>query len=137
MQPALNPDRDSEDYVFLSRWSTAGTFKVERGDIISLKSPSNPEQHIIKRVVGLQGDIVSTKGYKKPYVRIPEHHFWVEGDNTGNSLDSNTFGSISLGLMQARAAYIVWPPARWQKLNTTVPPSRKPIFVGESNSRRY
>lgn len=54
MQPALNPDRDYGDYVFLSKWPTRD-LKVERGDVISLKSPKNPKQVLIKRVVGLQG----------------------------------------------------------------------------------
>lgn len=83
MQPALNPDTEaSSDYVFLSRWAVKN-FTVERGDIVSLISPKDPDQKIIKRVVALQGDVVSTLGYKKPFVRIPEGHCWVEGDHTG------------------------------------------------------
>lgn len=83
MQPALNPDtRVSSDYVFLSRWAVH-SYDVERGDIVSLISPKDPDQKIIKRVVAFQGDVVSTLGYKKPIVRIPEGHCWVEGDHTG------------------------------------------------------
>lgn len=154
MQPALNPDsRESSDYVFLSRWAVHN-YSVERGDIVSLISPKDPDQKIIKRVVAFQGDVVSTLGYKKPFVRIPEGHCWVEGDHTGknnskqinifklssyqirfvgNSLDSNSFGPISAGLMTARAAYIVWPPARWQRLSTYLPKQRQPIAIGKSN----
>lgn len=85
MQPALNPDtRESSDYVFLSRWAVHN-YSVERGDIVSLISPKDPDQKIIKRVVGFQGDVVATLGYKKPFVRIPEGHCWVEGDHTGNN----------------------------------------------------
>lgn len=54
MQPALNPDRHQTDYVFLSRWSVK-SYDIKRGDIISLKSPKDPSQKIIKRVVGIQG----------------------------------------------------------------------------------
>lgn len=82
MQPALNPDADICDYVFLSRWAIRN-YTVERGDVVSLISPKDPEQKIIKRVVALQGDVVSTMGYKKPYVKIPEGFCWVEGDHTG------------------------------------------------------
>lgn len=82
MQPALNPDIEKTDYVFLSRWAVRN-LNVNRGDIVSLISPKDPDQKIIKRVVGLQGDVVSTLGYKKPFVRIPEGHCWVEGDHTG------------------------------------------------------
>lgn len=54
MQPALNPKNGSEDYVFLSKWSVRNMY-VERGDIISLTSPKDPKQKLIKRIVGLQG----------------------------------------------------------------------------------
>lgn len=120
MQPALNPDAEVCDYVFLSRWAIRN-YTVERGDIVSLISPKDPEQKIIKRVVALQGDVVSTIGYKKQFVKIPDGFCWVEGDHTGklqistvyrnimlfcchlgNSMDSNTFGPVSAGLMTAR-----------------------------------
>lgn len=54
MQPALNPHIGSEDYVFLSKWAVRDMY-VERGDIISLTSPKDPKQKLIKRIVGLQG----------------------------------------------------------------------------------
>lgn len=55
MQPVLNPDKNVTDYVFLNRWAVR-SHKLDRGDIISLKSPKDPEQRIIKRVVALEGD---------------------------------------------------------------------------------
>jgi inner membrane protease subunit 2 len=130
MQPALNPDASTADYVFLSKWSIRN-YEVERGDVISLISPKDPEQRIIKRVVGLQGDIISTLGYKKEFVKVPEGCIWVEGDHTGNSLDSNSFGPVSLGLLTARAKYIVWPPERWQALHTQIPKSRSPFHTAK------
>ncbi|XP_009948703.1 PREDICTED: mitochondrial inner membrane protease subunit 2-like, partial [Leptosomus discolor] len=57
-----------------------------------LKSPRNPEQKIIKRVIALEGDIIKTIGYKKKYVKVPHGHIWVEGDHHGHSFDSNAFG---------------------------------------------
>ncbi|CAB3220230.1 unnamed protein product [Arctia plantaginis] len=127
MQPVLNPDsKSNNDYVFLSRWAVKD-FNVQRGDVISLVSPKDPNQKIIKRIVALQGDIVSTLGYKSQYVKIPEGHCWVEGDHTGHTLDSNTFGPVSLGLVNAKASYIVWPPNRWQRLEAKLPSSRKPL----------
>lgn len=132
MQPALNPDANETDYVFLSRWAIRD-LNVQRGDIISLISPKDPEQKIIKRVVGLQGDVVSTLGYKNEFVKVPEGHCWVEGDHTGNSLDSNSFGPVSLGLLTARATYIVWPPTRWQSIPSFLPKQRWPLSIGKSN----
>lgn len=53
-------------------------------------------------------------------------------NNLGNSLDSNTFGPVSAGLMTARATYIVWPPSRWQRISSHLPSQRKPISLGKS-----
>ncbi|XP_026477551.1 mitochondrial inner membrane protease subunit 2-like [Ctenocephalides felis] len=128
MQPALNPNASKTDYVYLSRWAVRD-YNINRGDIISLISPKNPEQIIIKRVVALEGDIINTPYYKRPYMKIPEGHCWVEGDHTGHSLDSNFFGPVSLGLITAKASCIIWPPARWQKLGSYIPKQRQQVYV--------
>ncbi|XP_064343501.1 mitochondrial inner membrane protease subunit 2 isoform X1 [Camelus dromedarius] len=58
MQPSLNPGgSQSSDVVLLNHWKVRN-FEVQRGDIVSLVSPKNPEQKIIKRVIALEGDIV-------------------------------------------------------------------------------
>ncbi|XP_005039385.1 PREDICTED: mitochondrial inner membrane protease subunit 2 [Ficedula albicollis] len=127
MQPSLNPGgRQASDVVLLNHWSIRN-YDVQRGDIVSLVSPRNPEQKIIKRVIALEGDIIKTIGYKKKYVKVPHGHIWVEGDHHGHSFDSNAFGPVSLGLLHARATHILWPPQRWQKLEPMLPPERKPL----------
>ncbi|XP_027430670.1 mitochondrial inner membrane protease subunit 2 isoform X1 [Zalophus californianus] len=92
-----------------------------------LRSPKNPEQKIIKRVIALEGDIVKTIGHKNRYVKVPRGHIWVEGDHHGHSFDSNSFGPVSLGLLHAHATHILWPPERWQKLESALPPERLPV----------
>ncbi|KAM6437990.1 mitochondrial inner membrane protease subunit 2 isoform 1-T2 [Liasis olivaceus] len=127
MQPSLNPvEQHASDIVLLNHWSIRN-YEVRRGDIVSLVSPRNPEQKIIKRVIALEGDIIKTIGYKKKYVKIPHGHIWVEGDHHGHSFDSNAFGPISLGLLHARATHILWPPERWQKLQPKLFPERQPL----------
>uniref|UniRef100_A0A8D2MGK7 Mitochondrial inner membrane protease subunit 2 n=1 Tax=Zonotrichia albicollis TaxID=44394 RepID=A0A8D2MGK7_ZONAL len=96
--------------------------------LIGYRSPRNPEQKIIKRVIALEGDIIKTIGYKKKYVKVPHGHIWVEGDHHGHSFDSNAFGPVSLGLLHGRATHILWPPQRWQKLQPMLPPERKPLL---------
>nr|XP_020767336.1 mitochondrial inner membrane protease subunit 2-like [Odocoileus virginianus texanus] len=91
------------------------------------ESPKNPEQKIIKRVIALEGDIVKTMGHKNRYVKVPRGHIWVEGDHHGHSFDSNSFGPVSLGLLHAHATHILWPPERWQKLESVLPPERSPV----------
>ncbi|XP_070611618.1 mitochondrial inner membrane protease subunit 2 isoform X1 [Erythrolamprus reginae] len=95
MQPSLNPvEQQVSDIVLLNHW-TIQNYKVERGDIVSLVSPRNPEQKIVKRVIALEGDIIKTIAYKQKYVKIPHGHIWVEGDHHGHSFDSNAFGPVT------------------------------------------
>ncbi|XP_028929350.1 mitochondrial inner membrane protease subunit 2 isoform X2 [Ornithorhynchus anatinus] len=127
MQPSLNPGGShSSDVVLLNHWKIRN-YEVRRGDIVSLVSPKNPEQKIIKRVIALEGDIIKTMGHKNRFVKVPRGHIWVEGDHHGHSFDSNTFGPVSLGLLHAQATHILWPPQRWQKLYPILPPDRVPI----------
>ncbi|KAF7707592.1 mitochondrial inner membrane protease subunit 2 [Silurus meridionalis] len=128
MQPSLNPEGTlSSDVVLLNRWSVRN-YEVQRGDIVSVVSPKNPKQKIIKRVIALEGDFIKTLGYKNRYVRVPDGHLWIEGDHHGHSLDSNTFGPVSLGLLHGRASHILWPPNRWQRIKPCVPVARRPLF---------
>ncbi|XP_025106253.1 mitochondrial inner membrane protease subunit 2-like isoform X2 [Pomacea canaliculata] len=125
MQPALNPEDNGKlntDYVFLNRWSANG-LQFQRGEIVSLVSPSNPSQRYIKRIVALEGDTIKTLSYKHKLVLVPSGHCWVEGDHHGRSVDSNFFGPISMGMITGKARYIVWPPHRWGRLEVQEPDS--------------
>ncbi|XP_074644729.1 mitochondrial inner membrane protease subunit 2-like [Tubulanus polymorphus] len=123
MQPVLNPKQQMQkrsptyDYVLLNKWK-ARNYDVNRGEIVSLISPNNSDQKIIKRIIGLQGDVVSTLHYKTNYVKIPDGQCWIEGDHHGQSLDSNYFGTVPITLIQAKATHIVWPPSRWSRLQS-------------------
>ena len=59
------------------------------------RTPRDPHEINIKRVIGLEGDVVSTLGYKNRTVRIPAGYCWVEGDNHLASDDSNRIGPVS------------------------------------------
>lgn len=122
MQPALNPDvrtSNIKDYVLLNKWM-ARSCDFKRGEIVTLISPSNPEEKLIKRIVALEGDTVKTLSYKDDLVTIPAGHCWVEGDHHTHSRDSNAFGPIAVALITAKASRIVWPPGRWQKLTPRI-----------------
>jgi len=135
MQPTLNPKvKEKPDVVFLDKWNT-NVEQVHRGDVVAISSPHNHNISFIKRVVGLEGDVVETPRYRHSYVFIPRGHCWVEGDNSRASLDSNSFGPISLGLVKGKATHIVWPPKRWQRLDQNLPEHRKPTNLHDLNSR--
>ncbi|MEY2569287.1 MAG: signal peptidase [Actinomycetota bacterium] len=109
---------------------------VHRGDIVVFeRPPSEPTdpaiKDLIKRVVGLPGETVSGdnsghvlingKRLNEPYLpkgvtttgvqdyKIPPHHYWVMGDNRGNSKDSRYFQAIDDDLIVGRAFVRVWP----------------------------
>lgn len=84
---------------------------MERGEIVSLISPRNPDVCLIKRIIALEGDYIVKKDDESKF-RIPDGFCWVEGDNHSHSMDSNFFGPIPLGLITAKATHIVWPLTR-------------------------
>jgi len=96
MQPTLNEDPplsndpskrqgirgyldriNGSDLVLLSHWSTRN-FEIRRGDIVSLISPKNPRQVIIKRVIGLEGKSPCCSPTVSPHLTYPLPKFKVE-----------------------------------------------------------
>lgn len=88
---------------------------LHRGDVVVFWSPRNPEHKAVKRVVGLEGDIVEMRegsglratgrgklgfeGRGGKEVTVPVGHIWVEGEHPEGarwSLDSNTYGPVGL-----------------------------------------
>jgi len=93
--------------------------------------PGNED--LIKRVVGLPGDVVQGRDGRlwrngrlaeEPYlapgastadfgpVRVAPDHFWVMGDNRQDSADSRVFGQVPRAALVGRAMVRVWPADR-------------------------
>ena len=105
--------------------------KPERGDIIVFKSVTNPNDNLIKRVVGLPGDTIQVKndvlyvngerrkepyinkdpGFQPPFgpVTVPKDHYFMMGDNRGNSEDSRYFGPLPAKNIEGEAFMRFWP----------------------------
>lgn len=103
----------------------------ERGDVVVIRLESQGDELLIKRVVGLPGDVVeihdgrvfvngqalnepyvagaTTTGYYAP-VTVPPLRIFVLGDNRGFSNDSRSFGPIPLEDVVGRAWFSYWPP---------------------------
>jgi len=137
MQPSLNFPAPTQplrflgydlvsDWVFVSTWRGRAVRAVQRGEVVVFTSPKDPPENVIKRMIGVEGDTVvphSQSYLEEETVRVPTGHCWVEGDNWLNSVDSNRYGPIPMGLIFGVATHIVWPPHRWQHL-APLPPTK-------------
>ncbi len=107
--------------------------KVERGDIIVFHFPMDPEQELIKRVIGLPGDTIGVQNGKvsvngqvldEPYIaatpaysgewQVPDDQLFVLGDNRNNSSDSHSWGFLPFEKVVGKAVVIYWPPPLWE-----------------------
>ncbi|GAQ83286.1 mitochondrial inner membrane protease subunit 2 [Klebsormidium nitens] len=124
MQPTLNPpDRTFEDRILLDKLSVWG-YKYRRGDVVVLRAPDRPNEFLVKRLIGLQGDWVSNPE-TQDMTRIPDGKCWVEGDNAAASSDSREYGAVPLALLEGRVSHILWPPQRIGRMQSRPPdPSR-------------
>lgn len=81
-----------------------------------VRSPANSSHIAIKRVVGLPGDRITTREpCMKPTQIVPFNHVWLEGDaeDPHRSLDSNTYGPVSISLITGRVVAVLGPRMRW------------------------
>ncbi|KAH7248848.1 mitochondrial carrier domain-containing protein [Fusarium redolens] len=80
MYPLINDDKDStlrRDVILNWKWSPQEN--LERGMVVTLRSPLHPETIAVKRVVALENDVIKTKApHPLPTVRVPQGHVWVE-----------------------------------------------------------
>ncbi|GJC94049.1 Mitochondrial inner membrane protease subunit [Colletotrichum higginsianum IMI 349063] len=115
MYPYYNEDRNStvaNDMVLTWKWNPMDGLR--KGMIVTFRSPFHPETVAIKRIVALEGEYVTPRAPHPPgIVRVPQGHIWVEGDGPqGQTLDSNTYGPISMALVTGRCVWNIWP---WRK----------------------
>jgi len=101
-----------------------------RGDVVVIRVPSQGEELLIKRVVGLPGETVETREGQvyidgqlldEPYtngstrsgrtgrVVVPPLHVFVMGDNRDHSNDSRAFGPVPIDNIVGRAWLSYWP----------------------------
>ncbi len=111
-------------------------FEPERGDIIIFRSPIDPRDDLIKRVIAVPGEkievargqaYVQGQPLAEPYISspdnsmvlplvVPEGKLFVMGDNRPNSEDSRFFGFIPQTSIKGKAVVVWWPPTEFHLL---------------------
>ncbi len=129
---SMRPTLQDGEFVLVSKLNYKFG-SVERGDIIVFHYPMNPDQELIKRVIGLPGDhikvqdgVVSVNKQKldEPYIAatplyagdwdVPDGELFVLGDNRNDSSDSHSWGFLPLENVVGKAVVIYWPPPMWK-----------------------
>jgi signal peptidase I len=138
---SMLPTLEDGEFVLVSKINYQ-LGNVERGDIIVFHFPIDPEQELIKRVIGLPGDVVSVQNgavavngqsLEETYIAaapafsgewvVPDGHLFVLGDNRNDSSDSHSWGYLPFDKVVGKAVIIYWPPPFWKVIEHTNLPS--------------
>jgi signal peptidase I len=107
----------------------------QRGDVIVFRQPAHVDAFLVKRVIGMPGDLVESEAGRvrvdghtlaEPYLAshqvtdrlpaqlVPENAYFVLGDHRTDSLDSRDWGFVPRELVVGRAQMVVWSAAGMQ-----------------------
>lgn len=134
---SMRPTLEDGEFVLVSKMSYRFGH-VDRGDIIVFHFPMNPDEELIKRVIGLPGDHISVQSgilsvngqvINEPYIAstpsysgewdVMDGKLFVLGDNRNNSNDSKDWGLLPLEKVVGKAVVIYWPPPLWNVIEHT------------------
>ncbi len=104
----------------------------ERGDVIILHPPFDPELVYIKRIIALPNDTVEVKEgavyvngtkldepyaesptYTFPLTEVPENEYFVLGDNRNHANDSHKGWTVPRENIVGKAWLTFWPAKEW------------------------
>lgn len=141
---SMTPTLKNGEYILVNKLAYK-TGEPQRGDIVVFVFPINPQEDLIKRVIGLPGErvaihngIVSIDGVQinEPYIAaaplydgewvVSEGQLFVLGDNRNESKDSHQWGLLPLENVVGKAVLIYWPPPEWQVINHV-----KEVYAGQ------
>jgi signal peptidase I len=129
---SMVPTFGDGDYLIVDEISYK-THEPQRGEVIVFKLPSNHSRFLIKRVIGLPGEIVVINGSKititkkdgeviqldENYIKenfsaygtweLQDEEYFVMGDNRNNSSDSRSWGVLDKELIIGKTFLRLFP----------------------------
>lgn len=139
---SMEPSFFDQEYILTDKISYR-LREPERGDVVVFKAPNNPRRDYIKRIIAVPGETVSinnntvyvnnkplTENYLDQNERIdngnlfsnnasiivPEHYYFVLGDNRDHSQDSRVWGPVDQDSIVGRVFFRYWPPQQFGKV---------------------
>ena len=134
MEPAIN----NGERIIISK--TFSRTALQRFDIIVFRNPEL-KRKIVKRIIGLPGELfgiikggiyINRKKIKLPFtkksgdvifnslnfsqIKIPDNSYFTLGDNRNHSIDSRTFGPVTLNSILGKAIFKYWPLSNLGKI---------------------
>lgn len=133
---SMKPTLQDGEFVLVNRLAYR-IGEPQRGDIIVFHFPLDPaSQDLIKRVIGLPGDVITTRGgvvfvngqpLREPYIAaaplysgewtVPPDQLYVLGDNRNDSSDSHSWGMLPVQEIVGKAVFIYWPFPEWKMID--------------------
>jgi signal peptidase I len=129
---SMTPTLENDQFLVVNKLNYRFQ-EPQRGDIIVFRDPRNDGRKLIKRVMGLPGEVIEIRQgrilineqlldepyiqipgrYSQPPTPIPEGQYFVLGDNRNNSSDSHNWGTLSSDTIVGKAWLSYWPPRLW------------------------
>jgi signal peptidase I len=109
----------------------------DRYEVVCLMNPQVPDEKLVKRIIGLPGDVIRIEdgilylngreeysanitdnkiSWPNTKIKVPEDTVFVLGDNRNNTCDSLDFGPVPYDNIRGVVRGIVWPAGRWGRL---------------------
>ena len=135
--PSMQPGLMNNQYVLVNK--VAYLFHApERGDVIVFHFPKDTNIDLIKRVIGVPGDVIVIDSktvrvngvlLNEPYIMapmnltgnklvVPPNEYFVMGDNRPVSDDSRDWGFVPKNYIVGKAVLVYWPINNWHFINT-------------------
>lgn len=129
---SMTPTLEDQQFLVVNKLGYR-LHEPQRGDIMVFRDPRDSGRKLIKRVIGLPGEVLEIRQgqvfidntqldeayieslgqYSVPPTSIPADHFFVLGDNRNNSSDSHNWGTLSSEEIVGKAWLSYWPPRLW------------------------